>query len=135
MAGVLTAGTVAAFSTYQWSQGEISDARMYEDLTRAGALGMTAATTTGAILIFTPAAPGVVLIAAGAATVFAAEAALDWAMERENEQLIPRERELSYGATAGDFDRDPLGPPPVLADPLGDTLRALRESRDSSRTW
>ncbi len=121
-AGALTSATVAGFATYQWSQGQISDARLHEELLRAGGDGIAVTLTTGAVLLLAPAAPGVVAIAVGAATVVAADAAFDWAMERENEYAIAREIELIHGRGAADAMADPLAAPAALRNPLGEAL-------------
>jgi len=135
-AGALTAATIAGFAAYEWTQGQISDARFHEELIRAGADGLAVYLTTGAVLLFTPGAPGVVLFAVGAATVYAVDTALDWMWQRENEHAIARQVELVHGSKAAEASADPLAPLPPLANPLGEALAARAQRgtrRDSPR--
>ena len=64
---------------------------------RAGGDGAVVGLTTGALLLLTPGAPGVVVIAVVAAVGFVADAAFDWAFERENEHHIEHELRTRYG--------------------------------------
>ena len=127
MGGALTTATVAGVAIYEWYQGEISDDRLYEELTRAGGDGVAIALATGGVLLLTPAAPGVVVFAVGVAAFAAADATFDWAMDRENEHLIARENELIYGdpsvTTAPPGDLDVLR----QADPTWDEALRRRE--------
>ena len=96
-AGLATAGIVAGMAAYDWCQGSINDHRLYEELVRAGGDGAVVGLTTGALLLLTPGAPGVVVIAVVAAVGFVADAAFDWAFERENEHHIEHELRTRYG--------------------------------------
>ena len=128
-AGVLSTAVMASVSTYSWANGDISDARFQEDLTRACGVGAATGLVTGGILLFTPAAPVVVLLAVGAATASTAEIALDWAMERENEHLIAGEIPLAYGAAAAGNAFNPNAAPGISSDPLTEALARLRASK------
>ena len=128
-AGVLSTAVMASVSTYSWANGDISDARFQEDLTRACGVGAATGLVTGGILLFTPAAPVVVLVAVGAATASTAEIALDWAMERENEHLIAGEIPLAYGAAAAGNAFNPNAAPGISSDPLTEALARLRASK------
>jgi hypothetical protein len=128
-AGVATTAVMAGVACYDWYQGEISDARLYEELLRAGGNGMAVSLATGAVLLMTPAAPGVVLIAVTAAAAVATDLAFDWAMERENEHLVARERLIRYGFVPDPMDADPRKVMPPLADPLRERLEQLRSER------
>lgn len=128
-AGVLSTAVMASVSTYSWANSDISDARFQEDLTRACDVGAATGLVTGGILLFTPAAPVVVLVAAGAATASTAEIALDWAMERENEHLIAGEIQFAYGAAAAGNAFNPNAAPGISSDPLTEALARLRASK------
>ncbi len=127
MGGALTTATVAGVATYEWYQGEISDDRLYEELTRAGGDGIAVGLATGGVLLLIPSAPGWVVFAVGAVAFAVADATFDWAMDRENEHLIARENELIYGdpsvTTAPPGDLDVLR----QADPTWDEALRRRE--------
>lgn len=117
-AGLMTSGIIAGMATYDWYQGEISDARLHEELIRAGGDGIAVSVATGALLLLTPAAPGVVVIAVTTAVAVAADTAFDWAMERENEHLVAREHMIRYGFVPDPEDADRSRPWPIAPNPL-----------------
>jgi hypothetical protein len=122
LAGVATSGVIAGMAGYDWYQGTISDARLHEELVRAGGAGLAVGLATGAVMLLTPAAPGVVLIAVGAAAALAAEVAFDWAMERENEHLAAGEYVIRYGYEPAFGDDIGWSPQPSIPNPLSDEL-------------
>ena len=128
-AGVLSTVVMASVPIYSLLNGDISDARFQEDLMRAGGVGAATSLVTGGILLFTPAAPVVVLVAAGAAIAVPVEIALDWAMERENEHLIAGQIQLAYGAAAAGNAFNPNAAPGISSDPLTEALARLRASK------
>jgi hypothetical protein len=121
-AGLVTSGLIAGMATYDWYRGEISDARLHEELLHAGGTGIAVTVATGAILMLTPAAPGVVLIAVTTAVAIAADMAFEWAMERENEHLVEREHMIRYGFVPDPADADRSKPWPTPPNPLREYL-------------
>lgn len=128
-AGAATSAVVAGVAMYDWYQGEISDDRLYEELIRAGGDGIAVSLATGAVLLMTPAAPGVVLIAVAGGAAIAADLAFDWAMERENEHLVERELRIRYGFVPKPEDADRRTPTRSVANPLREQLERLRSER------
>lgn len=121
-AGLVTSGLIAGMATYDWYQGEISDARLREELLRAGGSGIAVSIATGAILMLTPAAPGIVVIAVTTGVAIAADVAFDWAMERENEHLVAHEHMIRYGIVPNPGDADRSQPWPTAPNPLREYL-------------
>lgn len=130
-AGTATFVAVAGIAAYDWYQGTISDARLHEEILRAGGDGITVALATGTVLILSPAAPGVVLAAVAVGVALATDAAFDWAMERENEHLIDRELLIRYGSVPDIADVKPDAALPPLRNPLADSLRAPEPESDA----
>lgn len=122
VAGFATSAVVAGIAGYDWYQGSISDERLHEELIRAGGDGVAVFLATGAVLLLTPAAPGIVIIAVGAGVAIMADVAFDWAMERENEHLIANEYIIRYGFNPSTSDDIRWMKQPPLRNPLADEL-------------
>ena len=109
-------------ATYDWNQGEIRYARLHEELLRAGGSSIAVSIATDAILMLTPAAPGIVVIAVTRGVVIAADMAYDWGLERENEHLVAREDMIRYGFVPNPEDADRRQPWSTAPNPLRESL-------------
>lgn len=90
---VVLGGVDAAVALSRYHDGELSGARLNDEMARAGAQTASAA-ALGAVLLALPGTPVLVVIAAGVATAYATDAVVDEYLAHQS--LSARSRELAF---------------------------------------